>query len=682
MMHRVCTMMLSSRSLATGLALCALLAPFPLTGQEAVLVGWHDFSESYQAFRFSTSAKDAVGKRNGVTGTLHGGNGARNTWGSTDGSYGPGAAVGSSGADGAMSIRVDSPTVNFTIRNNSGVNLTLSKIVFDMSSVTVNSPRNLRVYYTSGGLEIPNNTLLLSLEGVANGLGNSADYEDFSIPLSTLADQTLAPGQGANFRFEVDTANIANQAMALDNIAILGESPDFRIVTYNIHGGKGPNDEGNLVTNLTAFRDNFLQGEDVICLQEVDVGTAWTTLQNLFPDYPHTFQTVHTTTAPIWPWQSRKQNSSAILSKHPFVLTHSQLMQTDPAVDRWERNAQHVRINLGGTDVDIFHYHNTYNFGYQSGNTPWSEREGLQKFRDYAEARLGLDDYRDGKNLILLGDYNLFQNGNHQDVEPIIAMPTRHSNNRDHITTTPRSLAGGTYATVAQKLSDHNAVWAAFDLQPPHAAAAWATPPTTAGLSSITMTASTAADPSGVEYYFANTSTPDQSRDSGWQSSPTFTQTRLRSATRFSYTVRTRDLSANFNESAPSPELAATTDDGDRLPNDWEETYFASLAVSAGRDLDDWDRDGLSDYHEWIAGTDPTDPASLLSAELAVMPGGQLRITWSSVPGKSYQVTSCPTLTGEWTAVAPELTAVGSESLLELPLPTEDTLFYRVEVNL
>lgn len=674
--------MVLSPQTASVFALCALFSHTPLLGQEVVLAGWHDFSQSYQAFRFSTSVKDAVGKRNGVTGTLHGGNGARNTWGSTDGSYGPSEAVGSSSADGSMSIRVDSPTVNFTIRNDSGGNLTLSKIVFDMSSVSVNAPRNLKVYYTSGGLEIPNNTLLLSLEGVANGLGTNGNYEDFSIPLSTLADQTLAPGQGANFRFEADTANVVNQAMALDNIAILGESPDFRIVTYNIHGGKGPNGEGDLVTNLTAFRDNFLQGEDVICLQEVDVGSSWATLQNLFPDYPHTFQTVHTTTAPIWPWQSRKQNSSAILSKHPFVLTHSQLIQTDPAVDRWERNAQHVRINLGGTDVDIFHYHNTYNFGYQAGNTPWSEREGLEKFRDYAEERLGLNDYRDGKNLILLGDYNLFQNGNHQDVEPIIAMPTRHSNNRDHITTTPLSLAGGTYATVAPRLSDHNAVWAAFDLLPPSPGASWATPPTTAGLTSITMAATAASDASGVEYYFANTSFPDQSRDSGWQSSPTFTQNRLRSATKFSYSVRTRDLSANLNESPPSLELKATTDDGDLLPNDWEEAYFATLGASAGRDVDDWDGDGLSDYHEWIAGTDPTDRFSLLSAQLAVLAGGQLRITWSSVPGKSYTVTSSTTLTGDWTAVAPEMTAEQSESMVELPLPSESVRFYRVEVNL
>lgn len=454
-----------TQRLVTALALCALLSASALKGQEVVLAGWHDFSQSYQAFRYSSARKAAESDLAGISGSLYGGNGARNTWGSTDDTYGPSRAVGSSAADGVMSIRVDSPTVHFSITNSSGGNLTLSEIVFDMSSVSVNAPRNLRVYYTSGGLEIPNDTLLLSLEGVANGLGTSADYQDFSIPLDSLADQTLAQGQSANFRFEVDTANVVNQAMALDNIAILGQRPNFRVVTYNIHGGKGPGDEGDLVTNLTAFREDFLQGEDVICLQEVDVGAAWMTLKNLFPEYPHTLQTINTT-APIWWWQSRKQTSCAILSKHPFTLTHSKLIQTDPAVDEWERHAQHVRIRLGTTDIDIFHYHNTYNFGYQTGNTPWSEREGLEKFRDYAGERLGLADYRDGKNLILLGDYNLFQNSTHQDVEPIIAMPTRQTNNRDHITATPLKAAGGTYATVAPKLSDHNGVWASFDLLP------------------------------------------------------------------------------------------------------------------------------------------------------------------------------------------------------------------------
>lgn len=83
----------------------------------------------------------------------------------------------------------------------------------------------------------------------------------------------------------------------------------------------------------------------------------------------------------------------------------------------------------------------------------------------------------------------------------------------------------------------------------------------------------------------------------------------------------------------------------------------------------------------WIAGTDPTDRSSLLTASLLPLPSGQLEITWSAVAGKSYTVTSCPTLTGTWTPVAPAMTAQQAESTILLPQSSEPQLFYRVEVS-
>ena len=581
-----------------------------------------------------------------------------------------------------MSIRVDKPQVHFSISNTSGSNLTLSTIAFDFASVNGNSPRNLKVIYTSGGLTIPNETILLNRTSILNGLGKVSNYEDVSIDLSTLADHTLAPGQSAQFRFEVDTANINNQALALDNIAILGSSPDFRIVTYNIHGGEGPGDEGDLVTNLTAFRDNFLQGEDVLCFQEVDVGNNWTTLKSLFPDYPYTFQTVNTTTAPIFFWQSRKQTSCAILSKHPFVTTDSRLIQIDPAVDKWERHAQYVQIQLGSSLVNIFHYHNTYNFGYREGNTPSSEREGLEKFRDYVEDRMGITSYTEGKNLIMLGDYNLFQNSVHRDVVPILSTPTRRTNNRDHITATPLNQTGGNYLTVAPKLSDHNAVWATFDLQPPTTnAVLWEVAPTMVDTTSITMTTARAEDASEVEYYFANISVPDKSHDSGWQESPTFNDTGLTAATEYRYTVRFRDKSKNQNETASSAPASALTDDGDELPNEWELSYFPNLQTTTGTLTEDWDQDGFSDLSEWIAGTDPTNASSLLTARIEQLDDGQMRISWDSVLGKLYRVMTSTSLSGTWLQVGSTVLADSLESSLDLALSLDPISFYRVEVG-
>lgn len=105
----------------------------------------------------------------------------------------------------------------------------------------------------------------------------------------------------------------------------------------------------------------------------------------------------------------------------------------------------------------------------------------------------------------------------------------------------------------------------ALDLQTPDEEApnpdpmTWASPPAAEGDSSITMTATTASDPSGVEYYFTETSGLAGGSDSGWQDSPSYTDAGLAPETTYTYTVKARDKSVNQNESAPSAEASATT---------------------------------------------------------------------------------------------------------------------------
>ena len=86
----------------------------------------------------------------------------------------------------------------------------------------------------------------------------------------------------------------------------------------------------------------------------------------------------------------------------------------------------------------------------------------------------------------------------------------------------------------------------------------WATVPIQTGSSSISMTASTASDPSGVEYYFTNTA--GGGNDGGWQDSPTYVDTGLQPNTTCTYTVMVRDKSANQNPTAASTAGSATTD--------------------------------------------------------------------------------------------------------------------------
>ena len=98
---------------------------------------------------------------------------------------------------------------------------------------------------------------------------------------------------------------------------------------------------------------------------------------------------------------------------------------------------------------------------------------------------------------------------------------------------------------------------AAGDITPPvPSPMTFAVPPNTLDEETITMTASTAGDINGVEYYFENTT---NSTNSGWQNSPVYTEANLQLATPYTYRVRARDKSANQNATAFSAPASANT---------------------------------------------------------------------------------------------------------------------------
>ena len=89
----------------------------------------------------------------------------------------------------------------------------------------------------------------------------------------------------------------------------------------------------------------------------------------------------------------------------------------------------------------------------------------------------------------------------------------------------------------------------------------WAQSPHATGDASIAMTATTATDPSGVEYYF--TCTSGEGHDSGWQKNSTYEDTNLAPDSEYTYIVAARDTCTNLNQTLPSGPASATTNPTD-----------------------------------------------------------------------------------------------------------------------
>ncbi len=218
----------------------------------------------------------------------------------------------------------------------------------------------------------------------------------------------------------------------------------LRVATFNAQSGTGP--------SLATFRDNYLNGDHLVCLQEVVPGN-WNAIQAEFPRHPHRLLTVKRSTAPF----TFKTEAVALLSTLPILESDAAIMQIDPQADRWERWAQYVKLDLGeGRVARVFHFHNTYNFN--ENNFEW-EKSGLVAFRDWILAKTGAATLAAVPDLVVLGDLNLTSSA---DVLAILPMPLVHANGRDYILSTLGVRARTTLWTNGV-ISDHNGLASSLD---------------------------------------------------------------------------------------------------------------------------------------------------------------------------------------------------------------------------
>lgn len=123
--------------------------------------------------------------------------------------------------------------------------------------------------------------------------------------------------------------------------------------------------------------------------------------------------------------------------------------------------------------------------------------------------------------------------------------------------------------------------------------------------------------------------------------------------------------------------------DHDQISDEWEREYFNGLSLATTSS--DYDADGFPDMSEFMAGTDPLNPLSLLRiAGLDVVEGGNgLVIRWPSATNRYYRVMATPSLTA--TPFSPEATGISAtppENIYTNPANfSGNTLFYRIDLE-
>ncbi len=126
----------------------------------------------------------------------------------------------------------------------------------------------------------------------------------------------------------------------------------------------------------------------------------------------------------------------------------------------------------------------------------------------------------------------------------------------------------------------------------------------------------------------------------------------------------------------------STSSYNDGIPDSWRLRYFGTLSNILSMATADADGDGASNWDEYLAGTDPTDPNSCLrlsSVQPLAAPNSGCVVRWPGVAGVQYVIEAAPSLYGSnWMPLSTNAGFGGD--LIFQDSPSAGARFYRVRL--
>jgi hypothetical protein len=126
--------------------------------------------------------------------------------------------------------------------------------------------------------------------------------------------------------------------------------------------------------------------------------------------------------------------------------------------------------------------------------------------------------------------------------------------------------------------------------------------------------------------------------------------------------------------------MATSTNTPSITSDEWKTYFFGSTTNSLAADNADPDHDGVPNWKEYLAGTDPNNAGSCLQFNSVVSATGATTLTWLSAPGKTYviEAAASPAST-TWTNLG---TVVGDGTVQQVTEPNSGAAqFYRIRLQ-